>query len=187
MFVAFVVSFVTTASYFFAVLDYPVRYFTIWNTFCTHRYACYHQFFVPVLLIRDVYPGSRISDPGSDPTASNIRGGATISLSYLFCSHKYLITNCKLFYFLNQYRKNVCQLQFTENYSIFYSKNLKCHWALKNMGLGSDVRGTGSRKKRIPDPVSWIRNTALYLLHCSRMYVIYTTILLSYMYLCFGL
>jgi hypothetical protein len=42
--------------------------------------------------------------------------------------------------------------QFSKNYRTFYSKN--CHYALKNMGLGSEIRDPGSGKNlfRIPDP-----------------------------------
>jgi hypothetical protein len=50
--------------------------------------------------------------------------------------------------------------QFSKNYRTFYSKN--CHYALKNMGLGSEIRDSektysGSRiqrskRHRIPDP-----------------------------------
>ncbi len=48
-----------------------------------------------VLRIRDVYPGSRISDPASNN--SNKRGGEK-NLPYLFCSHKiHEIKNCYIF------------------------------------------------------------------------------------------
>jgi hypothetical protein len=41
-------------------------------------------------------------------------------------------------------------MKFTKNYSTFYPKN--CHYALKNMGLGSEIR-----KKPLPDPKSRVQ------------------------------
>ncbi len=46
-------------------------------------------------------------------------------------------------------KKNLCQ--FSKNFRTLYPKN--CHWALKNMGFGSETRA-GIRKKPIPDPGS---------------------------------
>jgi hypothetical protein len=71
-------------------------------------------------------------------------------LSYLFCSYKYhIIEN----YFIFELEKKNLD-QFTKNYSSFYAKN--CHYALKNKGLGSEIRDPfpdpGSKRLRIPDP-----------------------------------
>ncbi len=106
----------------------------------------------------DFYP-SRISDPGSK-NSNKGEGWKKICCHNFLCSHKFhKIANYFSFGLLK--KKNFGQ--FSKNYRTFYSKN--CHYALKNMGLGS-----GIRKKSIPDPGSRgqkgtgsrIRNTAIF-------------------------
>jgi hypothetical protein len=62
--------------------------------------------------------------------------------------------------------------QFSKNYRTFYTKN--GHYALKNMGLGSEIRDLektysgsriqGSKRHRIPDPDSqhWLAGQQIF-------------------------
>ncbi len=85
-------------------------------------------------------PNSRIPDPGSripDPkTATKERGEKFFFVIwYLLCSHKFhKIEN----YFSFKGLKKKTLGQFSKNYGTFYPKY--CHKALKNMGLGSEIR-----------------------------------------------
>ncbi len=108
---------------------------------------------------------SRIPDPDFCPSwipdlgyriqeQQEKRGVKKISCPPFFCRHKSTnITKLKTIYFWTDEEKNLGQ--FTKNYSNFYQKN--CHLVLKNLGLGSGIRDTGSEKNlfRIPDPQHW--------------------------------
>ncbi len=96
-------------------------------------------------------PGSRflsIPDPGSK-NSNKKEGWKKISCHTFFCSHKFhKIEHYLIFEILKE--KNLGQ--FSKNSRTFYSNN--CHYALKNMGLGSGIRDSGSGKNLfwIPDP-----------------------------------
>ncbi len=70
-----------------------------------------------------------------DPTTAPKEEGEKYFFCPIFCSHKYHKMEI-WFYFLtgkeNFFRQNIT------NYSTFYLKI--CHWAIKNMGLGSEIR-----------------------------------------------
>jgi hypothetical protein len=72
------------------------------------------------------------------------RGVKNYFLSYLFCSHKFHITEN---YFNFKMLKKKIWTNFQRIIELFYSKN--CHKALKNMGLGSEIRDP---EKPIPEP-----------------------------------
>jgi hypothetical protein len=123
-----------------------------------------------MLRIRDVYPGSRTLSfihPRSwspDPKTAAKRGVKKNLFSYLFfvaTSHNITKLNIILIW---AGEENTCNLgELTKHYRTFYPKN--CHQALKNIGLGPEIRknlfrirgqkGTGSRIQ--------IRNTELIL------------------------
>ncbi len=76
--------------------------------------------------------------------------------------------NCKLFQFWSAEKKNLGL--FSKNYKTFYPKN--CHYALKNMGLGSGIRkkpipGPGSRGQKGTGSRIRIRNTFRILYFCT--------------------
>ncbi len=105
-----------------------------------------------VLRIRDFLSRPLIfTHPGYRIQKLQQKRGIKKLLSYLF----FIVTNftkLKIILFFKCKRKNLGQ--FSKNYRTVYSKN--CHYALKNMGLGS-------RGQKAADPGSWIRirNTAL--------------------------
>jgi hypothetical protein len=101
-----------------------------------------------VLRIRDICP-SRIPDLGSRIQKQQQKRGVKKNCCHTFlCSHKFHKTKN---YFSFEVQKKKLFGKFSKN---FYPKN--CHYALKNMGLGSGIRdpGSGIRSKmhRIPDP-----------------------------------
>ncbi len=102
-----------------------------------------------MLRIRDVYPGSRISDPGA--RNSKERQG----WKKIFCHTFFGVINfTKFIYFISEMLKKKI-LAFSKNYRTyrtFYPEN--CHKALKNMGLGSGIRvpRSGKNLSQIPDP-----------------------------------
>jgi hypothetical protein len=100
-----------------------------------------------VLRIQDVYPGSRIlifthpgslvSDPGSQIQKQQQKRGVKKICCYNFlCSHKFHKIE-------NYFSFEVLKKKIWANFQKI------CHYAIKNMGLGS-----GIRKKPIPDPGS---------------------------------
>jgi hypothetical protein len=114
--------------------------------FCRYGLCSYfHPFLwkVAVLRIRDVYPGSPISDPGSNNSTK--RGGGKSFCPTIFCSHKY--------------HKIVNNFIFEQVKNIFFAKTLRKNLSFsyqthKNMGLGSGIPDPVSGKKLIPDPGS---------------------------------
>jgi hypothetical protein len=94
------------------------------------------------------YP-SRISDPESNNSTKR-GGGEKIVLSYHFFSLKYhkTVNNFSFEQVKNFFSQNAT------NFSTFYPKI--CQLVIKNMGLGSGIRGPGSGKPlfRIPHPGS---------------------------------
>ncbi len=108
--------------------------------------------FLLVLLIRDVYPGSRIlvlypSRIPDPKTATKERGEKKIFCHTFFYSHKFLKIEIYLTFEL---LKNNIWANFQRIIELFIQKN--CHQVLKNMGLGS-----GIWQKPIPDPGSQTR------------------------------
>jgi hypothetical protein len=108
------------------------------------------------LRIRDNCP-SRIPDLGSRLQKQQQKRGVKKNCCYTFlCSHKFHKTKN---YFSFKVQKKKLFGKFSKN---FYPKN--CHYALKNMGLGSGIRDPGygknlfriripgSKRHRIPDP-----------------------------------
>ncbi len=95
---------------------------------------------LPVVRIREVYPGSRIQKQQQK------RGVKKNCCHTIFCSHKFHKIEIILIF------NNLGQ--FSRNYRTFNPKH--CQKALKNMGLGSGNRdpGSGIRRKPIPDPGS---------------------------------
>jgi hypothetical protein len=113
-------------------------------TFCL-SFGLYYV--LTVLRIRDVYPESwfypsRISDPRSKNSKKE-KGEKNVLC--LFCGHKcHKIEN---YFSLEMLKKKFGPI--FKDTRTFYRKN--CHKALKNMGLGSEIRDP---KKPIPDPGS---------------------------------
>jgi hypothetical protein len=104
------------------------------------------------------HPGSRISDPRSQIQKQQQKRDLKkfVVIRYLFCSHKFHKTENDLIFEMLEKKFG----PFSKNYRTFYSKN--CHYALKNMDLGSEIRDPektysgsriqGSKRHRISDP-----------------------------------
>jgi hypothetical protein len=105
----------------------------------------YLRKFLAVLRIRDVYPGSRISDPGSNNSTKI--GGGTFFLFSIFFSHKY--------------HKIVNNFIFEQANKVFLAKTLRMvelftqKFVIKPSKIW--VFGSGSGKKPIPDPGSRVK------------------------------
>ncbi len=84
--------------------------------YCNVLYCTVH---LPVLRIRDVYPGSWKSDPGSN----NKKGGRKTILVLLFVATNF--TKVKIILFLNTTGTQKHLSQISKNYTTFYSNN--CH------------------------------------------------------------
>jgi hypothetical protein len=127
-----------------SVLLAKVRVCVLIISWCRNQ-CCGSGMFIPD---PDFYP-SRISDPGSripDPKTATKKRGEQIFCQPFFCSHKFhKIVN----YFIFEMLKKKLG-QFSKNYRTSYSKN--CHQALKNMGLGPEIRDPEKKTIRIPDP-----------------------------------
>ncbi len=138
-----------------------LRYEGIWGAAdgaVFKKYQCWGSgMFIPdpgswFLPISD--PGSRILDPGSK-NSNKREGWKKIFCHTFLCSHKFHKLE---HYFSFEVLKKKIFGQFSKNYRTFYPKN--CHQALKNMGLGSEIRDPGSGKNLfwIPGPGSkWHR------------------------------
>jgi hypothetical protein len=116
---------------------------------------------LPVLRIRDVYPGSRIlifTHPGSrisDPkTATKERGEKKISCQTFLCSHKFhKIVN----YFSFEVLKKKTWANFQRIIELFTKKIVKkllkiWSWDPEKTYSGSRIQGSKCTQSRIPDP-----------------------------------
>ena len=122
---------------------------------------------MPVLRIRDVYPGSRIlifTHPGSripDPGSKNSNKRERwkkISCHTFLCSHKFhKIVN----YFSFEVLKKKIWANFQRIIELFTKKIVKKLLKIWSWDPGSGIRdpGSGIRKKPIPDPGSRIQES----------------------------
>ncbi len=99
-----------------------------------------------MLRIRDVYPGSRISNPGSK-NSNKSEGWKKFSRNIFFSSHKKISQNWKLFYFCNaKEKKNRASFQrIIELLTKKFVSNLSIIWIWDP----DPIREQGSK---IPDP-----------------------------------
>ncbi len=129
-----------------------VRNYTRWPApHSAARNLCKRQCCGSGMLIPDPdfpHPGSRISDPRSK-NSNKRKGWKKIVVIPFFVATN--LTKLKIIVFFEMLKKKKLD-QFSQNYRTFYPKN--CHYALKNMGLGSGIRDPGSGKNiiRIQDP-----------------------------------